>query len=87
MIVMPKNCISMPKTHRWGLSQGGEAGTGKVWIQIPVDYRQRGCAIDAVILGVTIVFQRTIPNAFATAFLIKALIVMPAFWAAIATPL
>ena len=39
--------ISMPKTHRWGLSQGGEAGTGKVWIQIPVDYRQRGCAIDA----------------------------------------
>ena len=22
-IVMPKNCISMPKTHRWGQSQGG----------------------------------------------------------------
>ena len=34
-----------------------------------------------------IVSQRAIPNAFATAFLMNALIVIPAFWAAIATPL
>ena len=30
---------------------------------------------------------KTIPNARATAFFIKALMVMPAFWAAIAAPL
>ena len=40
-----------------------------------------------VTMGVNHSSQRVIPNALATAFFMNALMVIPSFWAAIATPL
>ena len=42
---------------------------------------------EGITMGVNHSSQRVIPNALATAFFMNALMVIPSFWAAIATPL